>query len=280
MKKYYLLVLALVYIFDFSLLCQEKEKFYDEISRTVIHLEHVNSAINVSETKPDGTAFFCARGDKLFIVTARHVAEKNYDLQARVNVKNIITNEIEVILLKLSKDRWIFHNDDGDIETHYVDVAAQRIPWIKDRNIKQFRYGISESEIEAFKKNLFAEEDPLPPQSILSFGFPVNIGYELYEKRPFGRQGIVAMVAGEKFMKFKNGKYANSKNIILDLNIFSGNSGSPVMNNKGKPFLFGLIIATNTKYNFAVMEPISRIKEVLDITKEQSIENIDSWFFN
>ncbi len=273
-------------LFSFSAKAEEKEEgFYEQISRAIIRLEHVEQikkeGSDIIETRniSDGTAFFVASGKDLYLVSARHVVDKNHDLHARVRCKNKITQKIEVILLTTPKNRWIFHNITGDNNTNYVDVAVQKIGWINNRSIKHFRFEPKTSN--DFEKNQLPYEDPLPPKSILSFGFPMNIGFELLEQRPFGRSGIIAMVTGKEFLKLENGKFAEEKDIILDINMFPGNSGSPVINKMDstdpKTTLLGLIVATNLKMNFAIMEPVSRIIETLDLAREQSKDNINFW---
>lgn len=264
---------------------ENKEDFYEQISRAVIRLEHIErikkEGSNIIETRniSDGTAFFVASGKSLCLVSARHVVEKNHNLHARVRCKNKITQDIEVILLKIPRTRWIFHNSTGDDNTTYVDVAVQKIDWIKDRTIKYFRFEPKGSN--DFDKNQLPYEDSLPPTSILSFGFPMNIGFELLEQRPFGRAGIIAMITGKEFLRLEDGKFAEERCSILDLEMFPGNSGSPVINKMDisdpNPKLLGLIVATNLRMNYAIMEPVSRIIEVLDLAKDQSTENINFW---
>lgn len=221
----------------------DKESFYNQLSRAIIRLEHSTQ----DTTMADGTAFFVHSEKKLFVVTARHVAEKNYDMQARVQTKHDSTGQIEVIQLKLPRDRWIFHSQQGDSVTHYVDVAAMRLRGAKNRNIKTFRYELAASgESES---NLLPSEDPVPPQAVLVFGFPLNIGFELLKQRPFGRLGIISMTAGQKFLKMNlnnNLKFVESRTRIIDVEAFPGNSGSPVIIqltpfNK-KPQLLGFVV--------------------------------------
>lgn len=255
----------------------KKEPFYEQISRGIIRLEHHDTTSGKVET---GTAFFVHNGKHLYVVSARHVVEKDYDLQARVRSKNRKTGDIEVILLKLRKERWIFHPNEGDIDTHYVDVAAQKILWIKDRNIKGFRYEPKDSK--DFEKNQLPLEDAVPPKPILVFGFPLNIGFKLLEQRPFGRAGIIAMTTGKEFLKLTATKFAEERCSLIDAEIFPGNSGSPVINQVNvfdrHRKLLGLVIASNSKLDYAVMEPVSRIREVLDLAKKQSTEGLRSWF--
>jgi len=51
--------------------------------------------------------------------------------------------------------------------------------------------------------------------------------------------------------------------------MFSGNSGSPVMNQPrigdSQPRLLGLVIASNNALDFGIIEPVSRIRETLDL---------------
>ena len=291
MKKFIFFKLILLFMIMLSFICfateqtEEKEDLYLQLSRAVIRLEHSekilkegsNEVININV--PNGTAFFIGNVEDLFIVTARHVVEKDYDLHARVQCKNRITGDNEVILLKLKRDKWVFHPKDESIDTNYVDVAVMKIPWITDRGIKMFRYELPNTK-EA-NKNQLPFEDPLPPDSILIFGFPLDIGFKLSEQKPLARLGIVSMVTGKKFLKTENGKFADEKTILIDSNMFPGNSGSPVIKQL-LPFaseikLLGLVIATNERMNYAVIEPVSRIRETIEIAKECP-KNIDCWF--
>ncbi len=258
-----------------------------QLSRAVIRLEHSEKILKegsnelINTNVSNGTAFFIGNTEDLFIVTARHVVEKDYDLHARVQCKNRITGETEIILLKLKKDKWVFHPKDESIDTNYVDVAVMKIGWIIDRDVKMFRYELPNTE--AANQNQLLFEDPLPPESILIFGFPLDIGFKLSEQKPLCRLGIVSMVTGKKFLKTENGKFADEKTILIDSNMFPGNSGSPVIKQL-LPFaseikLLGLVIATNERMNYAVIEPVSRIRETIEIAKE-GLKNIECWFLN
>lgn len=256
-----------------------KESIYSQLNRAIIRLEHTEQHTTIA----DGTAFFVRREDKLFVVTARHVVEKNYDIWARVQTKHDSTGQIEVIQLRLPRDRWVFHSQEGDSVTHYVDIAAMRLTSIKNRKIKTFGYELATSEKS--ESNQLPFEDPSPPRTILVFGFPLDIGFKLLQQRPFGRLGIISMTTGQKFLKMKINnilKFAEERVCIIDVEAFPGNSGSPVMNQPAlfdrKPQLFGLVIGTNITLDFAIMEPVSRIRETLDMAKNQSVEGFDCWF--
>lgn len=267
---------------------KNKEDLYSQLNRGIIRLEHVETikkeGADKAETinKPDGTGFFVQSSKKLFVVSARHVVEQSYDLHSRVECLNKTTNKKEIILLKLKKQNWIFHPENGDNESHYVDVAATRINWIRDRSIKYFSYTQKKSSEEAL--NNFPDQDPIPPRKILVFGFPLSIGFEILEQRPFGRAGIISMQTGKKFLRMNikgANKLAEERCYIIDAEIFPGNSGSPIINQTSlidsKLQLLGLISASNIQMDFAIAEPVSRIRETIEIAKNQKINNLNCW---
>jgi hypothetical protein len=285
MKHRVIFLLCIILVFFASSATSEElqEHFYDQLNRAVIRLEHLET-INKEGTKeilvknvPDGTAFFVFTNNvftnnDLFIVSARHVVEQPYDLHARVQCRNEKTGEREVILLRLPRSEWTFHENKGDKDTYYVDVAVMKLFGIKDRSIKGFRYEPKGSPEQ--NKNQLPMEDPEPPQAILVFGFPANVGFELMEQKPLARLGVVSMKTGKKFIKLDSGKFAEERCCLIDARIFGGNSGSPVMNQMiigdSEPRLLGLVEAVNIGLDFAVMEPVSRIRETLDLAKDKA----------
>ena len=291
MKKIVFFILLLLFIIEISFIClaieqtEEKEDLYLQLCRAVIRLEHIEEIPKegsdevINTNVPNGTAFFVRSGGDLFVVTARHVVENDYDLHARVQCKNRVTGDSEVILLKMKRDKWVFHPKDESIDTNYVDVAVMKIGWIIDRDIKHFRYELPNTE-EA-NNNQLPLKDPLPPTSILIFGFTAYIGFELQEQKPMGRLGIISLVTGKKFLKMGNGKFVEEKAILIDSNIFPGNSGSPVIKQL-LPFaseiqLLGLVFATDESMNYALIEPVSRIRETIEVAKKE-LKNMDCWF--
>jgi len=256
---------------------EPKESFYPQAKRTVVRLEHFETLIQegspnpIIRNVPDGTAFFVAGYKQLFIVSARHVVEKPYDLHARIQTKNNSTGENRIFLLKLPRDKWVYHSYKGDDLTHYVDVAAMRIIFLRDWGIVSFLYENKESP--EHNKNQLPYEDPEPPSPILVFGFPADVGFALEEQNPIGRLGIVSMKAGKKFVKIDSNKYAEERSCLIDARIFAGNSGSPVMNQMRledpQPKLLGLVTAANNMLDFAIIEPTSRIRETIDLAKDK-----------
>ncbi len=263
-----------------------KDSFYSKSNRLIIRLEHSEKTKPAGGSdkiegrdKPDGTAFFVQSRDELYIVTARHVAEKGYDLHAKVRSINLRTGQIEVVLLNLPRNRWVYHPEQGDLDTRYVDVAAMKINWLTGYQVMTFLYGVDKQE--EVKGNQLPLKDPEPPQPVLVFGFPSEIGFELTEQRPLGRLGIVSMVAGTEFLKME-GKFVEERACLVDIEAFPGNSGSPVINQFNLTTdpeikLLGLLIGTNPRKHYAIIEPVSRIRETLDIAKKQSLEGLHFW---
>ncbi len=265
--------------------CEEKESFYSKSNRLILRLEHIEKAAAEGpgrakeQSKSDGTAFFVQWADELYVITARHVTEKGYELRAKVRTIDLRTGTIKVAFLNLPPKRWVYHPNQGDRETRSVDVAAMKINWLEDHQVMTFLYGM-EGQKEG-SGNQLSLQDPEPPQPVLVFGFPSEIGFELTEQRPMGRAGIVSMVAGNKFLRME-GKYVAERACLIDIGAFPGNSGSPVINQfnlhgEAQIKLLGVLIGTNPKRRYAVMEPVSRVRETLEIARKQSLEGLAFW---
>jgi V8-like Glu-specific endopeptidase len=276
-KRIFLCIIAMFFANSVYAELPKEEPLYTQLNRVIIRLEHSETvqfegtSKPIAKTRADGTAFFVAVNNELYIVTARHVVEKEYDLHARVQCRNEITGQIEVVLLELPRSEWVFPASTAEADTNYIDVAVMKLYGIKDRAVTYFIYAPSGSA--SADKNQLPEADPDPPRPVLVFGFPVDIGFELLEQKPLGRLGIISMKTDKKFLKVDGSKYAEERCFLIDCNIFPGNSGSPVMSQPGLDEdieLFGLVIASNTGFDFGVIEPVSRIREVIDIARKKS----------
>ena len=268
---------------------KEEENLYSQVSRAVIRLERAvavpkKGSPGEVEKRIDshGTAFFVARENGLFVVTARHVAEWQGELSARVKWVNKTTGKKEIVLLRLPRSRWIFHSNEGDEDTHPVDVAAMRIPWIQDQAVTFFRYELPGSKTE--EETQLTMVDPSPPRRILVYGFPKDIGFELLEQRPFVRSGIIGMRTGKKFLRINHAgtnKFVDERCVVIDAAVFGGNSGSPMTNQTSAIDpnfqLLGLVVGTNSTLNYSIVEPVSRIREVLEQAKNQGPEDFVFW---
>jgi hypothetical protein len=200
-------------------------------------------------------------------------------MYAKVRSKDLRTGGIKVIYLNLPRSRWVYHPKQGDADTRYVDLAVMKINWMMDHQVMTFLYEV-EKEKEG-SGNQLPLHDPEPPQPVLIFGFPSEIGFELTEQRPLGRLGIISMVAGNKFLKME-GKFVDERACLVDIEAFPGNSGSPVINqfnrvSDPKIKLLGLLIGSNPRRHYAVIEPVSRIREALDLARKQSSEEFEFW---
>ena len=259
-----------------------QESFYAKIGRTVIRLEYFAETRTegnekpVTTNNPDGTGFFIYSGNNLFLVTARHVVDTDHDLHARVNIINEATKKSAILLLRLPKKNWIFHPDNGNDKIDAVDVAVIKLPIPVIEGEFTNSFGAFIYEPNNPKDSQLPIKDALPPEQVVIFGFPGDIGFKLLEQRPMGRFGIIAMVTGEEFVKVGN-KFANGRCSLLDIKAFPGNSGSPVISATGNINLLGVLIASNSS-DIALIEPASRIREVLDIAIKTPIKkNYDYW---
>lgn len=258
------------------------EAYYFQISRAVIRLEDATTG------HPVGTGFFAHHRDDekhYYLVTARHVVEPRRDLRARVPSQRLDTQETEVVELRIPASSWVYHPGDsqtvqrgeGVEEIGPIDVAVAKVPGIRDRRVRTVGY--CPDPCPKGQKQQFLESDPLPPERVLVWGFPADIGFTLEEPRPMGRLGLVAMVAREPFVRI-DGILRDERVLLLDAPIFSGNSGGPVFDfpTLGGTRLAGLISASNPSMSFAIAEPVSRIAETLDAALHSNPTEIPNWY--
>lgn len=263
---------------------QDDESYYQQISRAIIRLEDVKTG------KPIGTAFFVnnhSDSTHYYLVTARHVVESNRILRARVSSQRLDNSENEVIELRLPKDIWIYHPLGSytiKVMNKYekifpIDVAITKLPPIKGRRLKTIGYNETDD-----KKNQISLEKVEPPNQIIVWGFPGDLGFNLEEQRPLGRVGIVAMTANEPFIRTKNSHgellLRDEQVLLIDAPILPGNSGSPIFDFtpfKGNVMLIGLISAANISNSYAVVEPSTRIIETIENAFNMNQKIMGSW---
>jgi len=259
------------------------EHAYSQLNRAVVRVEHVEWTRYEGvlrpkvQNKPDGTAFFVRSGDDLFVVTARHVAQREYDIRARAQVLQEATGQLEVILLRLPRKRWIFHPAGGDQEHRFVDVAAMKLRWPEGRGIKYFRY----EALSSAKRDLnqLPAEDPVPTMGVALAGFPADFGLHLPRQKPFVRSGIIS-IAGKGYVGKVDNLFPAERCFIIDVPGYPGYSGGPVISQwffGDKIALLGVIAAHNPRMQFSVAEPVSRVREVLELAKKQSVEGFQCW---
>ena len=237
------------------------------------------------------TGFFVKKGDNLYVVTAGHVARDPFSYTAIVRAVAAQSDGSPVsvnVRLTMPHEKWVLHPDEGDATHLAVDVAAMKIT---DRGgLRVFWYCPSNCPND--KQISLAMEDAEPPMPVLVFGFPLNEpGLKLLRSVPLGRQGIIGLIDTTEDEINLDGKYFDRRGFIIDIpTIIGGNSGSPVFSNT--PFvassLVGLISGATDKGDpgsyamaggYAVAEPASRIKEVLDSPRIQEMPAVDTWCF-
>ncbi|MCD4715144.1 MAG: serine protease [Desulfobacterales bacterium] len=259
---------------------------YDKFSRAIIKLKHDERVHLLSSNKlktnviPDGTAFLLSKKNDLFVVSARHVVDKNYDLYANVKAKDSETGVIKDLLLKLPRHSWVYHPDQGNENTHYVDVAVMKISLLPGHELVAFEYSPQWGNTVDYTSH--KQRTPLP---VLICGFSGNKGFRLSQARPISTLGIIpAFKDNSKSFKIKNGKFVENKAFLIDAEISGGNSGSPVFQ-PAPPLFFrndmriiGLVIGADESMDLAIVEPASRIWETLDLAEKRSGKDYTFWF--
>jgi hypothetical protein len=282
-----LVAMLLIYTFNVTLFAENNVSELD-IDYAVIRilnpkLKAINSDSPVYRAGcPLGSGFLINWNNDLFIVTARHVAEADNDLLGVVKVKNKKNNCIERYKIILPKDYWIFHPEEGNNNTHYVDVAIMKINWLEGFEIKTFDYNEDFLD-EKILNNILINRGIEKPYLLNVFWWTTDIG----EAQPDPTRPILALAD----LSMKVNKLPLKKdNINIDFekeaifckgDVYHGNSGGPVIDmmpwDKPKRKLLGLVIATdidnfvnwkgNKPLGLIVIEPINRIKEVLSFAK-------------
>ena len=143
---FYFLVIALLVTVSSNLAqSQEKDKkkeegFYSQLVRGVIRLEEHQSICTpgrdwaIERDVPVGTAFFIrdrlpgegtGEVNRFFLVTARHVVEKQADLFARIQTG---PRSSKTMVLRLPRQLWVFHPAPIQEGKLPIDVAVMMIP--------------------------------------------------------------------------------------------------------------------------------------------------------
>ena len=263
-----------------ALLAQaSKENFYTQAERLVIHLER---SLPTGGYTPVGTGFFVRNEqNEIFVVTARHVASLGVDLRARVPALLIATGKTDVVELKLPSPKWVYHDENApDAQTMPVDVAVMKIGGVQDRQITAFRYCDKNCPKDEYNQ---LADDPLPPDQIIIFGFPVDLGFTLKEQRPMTRVGVVSLTSDDQFISIDqpdgSHKLLPKGAYLVDARMFPGNSGGPVIvsNPLSKLRLGGLVSATNRNLDYGIVTPVSQITETLERAKDAKA-HMEAWF--
>jgi len=241
--------------------------------RAVIELTHAArnhlKGHHEARTVLNGTAFFLKSGGDLFIVSARHVVEKDYDLRARVRARNRRTGALADFSLRFPRDGWIYHPNEGNRQTRYVDVAVMKIVPIPGHELVSFQY----DDGAAGPPPLFASRLNVPVP-VLVYGFSKNTMART-ALIPAPRLAIVPATAAQCAFRVNGKKFADRKAFLIEAEISPGNSGSPVLAPVPPRLLtremrvIGMVIGTNEEMGWAVVEPVSRIREAIRFARKQ-----------
>jgi hypothetical protein len=257
-----------------------KENFYNQAKRMVIRLER---RLPNGIYAPVGTAFFVSdEQNSLFVVTARHVASLGVDLRARVPTLLIAGGKTtDVIELRLPSSLWIYHENSGDNKTFPVDVAVMKLGNIKDRAIVSFRYCPKSCPKDEYNQ---LADDPMPPDQVVIFGFPQDLGFTLKEQRPMTRAGVVALTEDEEafvsILQADGTQKLLPKGVyLIDARMYPGNSGGPIIvsNPLSQIRLGGLVSASNANLDYGIATPVSQIVQTLERARNAP-PNMEAWF--
>jgi len=294
----FLIVVILISSFNFVLFAEDTINEMD-IDNAVIRIinpefKKINIDSPVYRTgSPWGSGFLVSWNDDLFIVTARHVVEVDNDLLGVIRIKNKKNNSIEIYKIKLPKDNWIFHPEEGNNNINFVDVAIMKINWLEGFKIKTFDYNEDFLD-EKTLNSILTNKDIEKPYLLSVCWWTSDVGEaQLDPSRPVKQVALLSEKIKELKLK-KNNTLVDFENqvIVCKGDAFHGNSGGPVIDmmpwDKPKYKLLGLVVASdidnfinyagNKPLGLIVIEPITRIKETLSFARnyENEFKN-DNW---
>jgi len=291
----YLIIIFILFFFGDGLIVsannQEESSFTIRILNSEIRDQ--NSYLKIEKTgKHWGTGFFVSFENELYVVTARHVTDQKYDLIGVARVKNNETGEIEKYKLFLPKNNWVYHPDNGNIQTCPVDIAVMRVDrlesyevfslnsdsdFLNKKYIKELPYKDFSEEIYICRSyNWFSDYkikewmsfDPTRP-------IPTFITNEP-KKKIFQQKYLTNKIKSQNLNKFFEDEI-----LYLKGNVYPGNSGSPVIDvtpfENPKKKLLGILVASElirVENNIVLplvvaIEPSYRITETLEFAKEK-----------
>lgn len=198
-----------------------------------------------------GTGFFVNLGGQSYLVTARHVllnknGEMKSDLMRLIaQPRDINADDRTVFELQLDELRsngHILSHPDRDISVIRMNKTIEDV----DANKKKVQYFPGIKMISKAKSGIVGAAEPSVKKfdevnisnEVFTFGYPSSIGMkkqpQIDYQTPLLRKGIVA------------GKNKGNMTIILDCQVFPGNSGGPVVelervNNKGRISVIGVV---------------------------------------
>ncbi len=307
MHKYYIIILFIIYL-PLTLFSQKKS-WIEEWQKSTISIGIVDTIkkqpiyLNIGT----GVIFGINYNDSFIIpciITAKHVFEDSSQKWTpnRIRIKFSWANErrideyfgIEIKLSDSNETYWYKHPNSD------IDLACLPITHFSVLNISDFE---NHKSMPILPNSMFSSSNEIfEGAPILVFGYPGAVGLE-FSNKALTRSGIIAWLSPHSPLKSK---------ILIDCNIFPGNSGGPVfrtiglMDKYGNKTLGGnsisfLGIVSQRRFSdvtpywslskrpvistkgekllsyesigIGVVEPVSRVKELLDFVQKEILKN-------
>ena len=185
----------------------------DTIANTVINLRRDTVIKGIPQTLT-GTGMFISKGDKLFIVTAGHVA-KDIDFKGYVVLKGHDDKPIKINITDLLLNNTVKWKANKNADVSVLELHPKK--WIFDEGYLNNRFLPSSIFYDSLKS--------ISREVILTtFGFPLGLGisgfFSPLTYRTFASSGLITM------SRFDNKKLATF--ILLENPSTGGYSGGPV----------------------------------------------------
>lgn len=273
------------YINSVSPIPRKPAFLYKDLVYTVIRIEEHQSVCThglswgLEKDVSIGSAFFIydsiinnkgKEEGRLFIVTARHVVEKKYDLFARIRSIDSQKN----LILRLPKKLWIFHPAPPEIGKFPIDVAVMQLPLNNIVPYAFFNYEKpSYSDISQVMENQLSKL-PTVMEHAIFFGFP-DPAWVPNVIAPFVRSGIISYTGPFSNLVISGQPCQDEKMFYIDAVSLPGNSGGPVIQ-ESPLFLLGLVSAGNTGNGYAIITSVERIRETIQYARNSEV-NLEQW---
>ena len=261
---------------------------------------YLKAVLSIGIRKQDGTIGWFGTGFMIikkvgekqyrpFLVTNKHVLFGKQSVVIRLQKKDsdqLVT--IDVSVAKNGEKLYSVHPDDK------VDIAVMTLvgSYFDQNNLKLAAFEIDNAALDSSQ---YVNEGGSEGSGVYMLGFPMGL-VEVDSNMPICRSGCVARITQSEIER--------TKNFLLDIQNFPGNSGSPVISKPelvsvgdtkalGKSVLIGIIhsyipyretlINSQTKETveirsensgLASANPVEYIRETMDIEMQRVVTNI------
>lgn len=270
----------------------EVEHLYNQLTRGVFRLQVHVSMCAPEQNKSEellvnaGTGFFVSdylgKEPMLWAVTARHVVdEAKVDLIAKVRLES--GGSKREAWLSLPKSNWFVLSQEEKEGFFPTDVAVMPIQIPDGYGYKSFTLcqGDNCPEHDPPKTGRLPNhlrEDPKVLEHVLLLGFPTESpDWKALALEPFARAGIVAFSSRDVRIPMGTRPMVDLDAYVIDAFGWSGNSGGPVMSEKGIRLL-GLLSGSHLKvHDWSIITPVSSILRTLDCARHEDKAPVSGW---